>query len=412
MTKSNKNKSKNNKRKSNKNNNNSQPKTRTVYVERPVPSIGAQLGDKLQKLGESVFSRFFGSGDYTTSENITDISKNALMGSSMRPPTFASAGKGQFVFEHTEYCFDLVTGAANTFNVNKYTINPSIPDLFPWLSSMAENFEYYQIEGLLFRYVSTSGDSITSTNTALGNVMMYVNPDIYDPVVLTKQALLQYEGCVDAKPSQNILIGAECDPDRMITQKFYLGNPPTGTDRRFNDFGQLVVATNGFQAANVTCGEIWASYRIRFFTAKTPDSDVGGTPDGLRYSGYNASSALPFGTQSYLLSTLQNAKVSASTVQFDCDDQQLYFVFMNWVGTSVTGVSPSITITNAVIQGWFNQGTYTDFPTWGFTSIRQDTCFVVKASSNGVLKIALSGGTLPPTANVDINIMRVSTSLQ
>lgn len=391
---------------------------KVVYVPSPQMGIGAQLGNMAGNMlyngfKASPFSYLLGKGDYTISENINKISKNSMLGSSMKPPSFASGGKGQFVFEHNEYAFDVISSSTpGAFKSNTYTINPSIPDLFPWLSSMASNFEYYQIEGLMFRYVSTSGDSVASTNTALGTVMMYVNPDIYDPLTVSKQALLQYEGCVDAKPTQNILIGAECDPKRMVAPKFYVGTAPVGADRRFNDFGQLIVATTGIPGASVVLGELWAHYKVRFFTAKVPDNDVGGKVIGAHYTRVGAANATPLGVALISKSTLPNFAVTSSSISFDTDDQQPYIFNLVWNGGSVTSVAPSITFTGGTLVSYYNNGTNTDAPNWGSTSTRAITTFVAKADSTGTIVCNLSaGGTIPSSSIVDITVSRTSLAL-
>lgn len=390
-----------------------QPKTKTIYVQQQPMSIGAQLGHGLQKFAESTFAKIFGKGDYSISENITDISKNSLMGQSMKPPSFANGGKGTFVFEHSEYCRDIVSApVAGDFKVEQFTINPSDPDLFPWLSGIAQNFEYYTIEGLLFRFVSTSGESVASTNTALGQVMMYVNPDVYDPLVLNKSTLLQYEGVVDAKPSKGIMVGAECDPKRMVTDKFYVGAAPQGSDRRFTDFGQLVVATSGLPGTSVVCGELWAHYRIRFFTAKVPDNDLGMAYDEIRHVRTNASGASPLGTVAAITkSTIPGTIVDSTSIQFDTVKDAYYLLSLVWNGTTVTSTALPVTLTGCVGVPYFKLGTNGDAPTWGYNSDRQLWTFCVKATSDTYLKMQFgTTAVLPGSAVCDININRVPRS--
>jgi hypothetical protein len=390
----------------------SKSKTKTIYVQQPM-SIGAQIGHGLQKFAESTFAKIFGKGDYAISENITDISKNSLMGQSMKPPSFADAGKGTFVFEHSEYCRDIVSSStAGAFKVEQFNINPSDPDLFPWLSGIAANFEYYMIEGLLFRYVSTSGESVSSTNTTLGSVMMYVNPDIYDPVVLSKSTLLQYEGCVDAKPSKSIMVGAECDPKRMVTNKFYVGAAPPGSDRRFNDFGQLVVATNGLPGTSVVCGELWAHYRIRFFTAKVPDNDLGAAYGNIRYVRSGGSSSNPLGTTAVITkSNIPGVVVDNTSIQFDTVKDAYYLFSFVWNGGSVTSTAPSTTIANGTLTNYFQLNTNSDAPTWGYTNGRQMWQFLILATTDANMKVTLgTAGTLPTSSVVDINVERIPRS--
>ena len=386
---------------------------KTVYLKQPNMSIGAQLGDKLQKFASSAFSRIFGMGDYEISDKITDVSKNSMLGATMKPPSFAPDGRGTFVFEHNEYCGDVVSAAvAGGFKADSYVISPTNPDLFPWLSSMASNFEFYQIEGLMFRFVSTSGESVSSVNTALGQVMMYVNPDVYDETPNSKQVILQYAGVVDAKPSKNILVAAECDPKQMVSERFYVGEK--GADRRFNQFGQLVVATNGLPGTSVVAGELWVHYRIRFSVAKVPDNDVGGLVRCASIKRTTASSTSFLGTTTILYkTTLPNFSISDNTISFDVDSLQNYLVNIVWNttdGNSWTLLNPGISFNGFTTTNWFRLNDNTDAPTFGISSDRQQLTFVVQALSGATRGTITFGnsGPIPPANVVDINITRIT----
>lgn len=386
---------------------------KTVYLKQPNMSIGAQLGDKLQKFASSAFSRIFGMGDYEISDKITDVSKNSMLGATMKPPSFAPDGRGTFVFEHNEYCGDVVSSStAGGFKANSFIISPTNPDIFPWLSSMASNFEFYQIEGLMFRFVSTSGESVSSVNTALGQVMMYVNPDVYDETPNSKQVILQYAGVVDAKPSKNILVAAECDPKQMVSERFYVGDK--GADRRFNQFGQLVVATNGLPGTNVVAGELWVHYRIRFSVAKVPDNDVGGLVRCASVKRVSASAFSSLGTTNLVFkSTLPGLSVTDNEISFDVDSLQNYFVNIVWNttnGDSWTMNSPGIILTGFDSTAWFRMNDNTDAPTTGFTGDRQQLTFVVQAKSGQTrATIGLASiGAIPSQNVVDINITRIT----
>lgn len=67
---------------------------------------------------------------------------------------------------------DVISSSAGVFNGLVYKINPGNPETFPWLSSIASNFEAYRIEGLVFEYKTMSADALNSTNTALGQIIL------------------------------------------------------------------------------------------------------------------------------------------------------------------------------------------------------------------------------------------------
>ncbi len=273
MTK-NKNKNKGKNQKNKKNNKQAQVIVREI-VRAPKMSIGAQLGDSLQKFGTSLFKRLIGQGDYVVSPNIKDVEHNALMNKfNDQGPRFYNSGNS-FVFEHAEYFGDVL--GTTSFDTSSFDINPSNSALFPWLSSMSRSFESYSIEGMIIRYNSTSGQA-TGTNTGLGTVGAYVAYDVNDPLPQSKAVLLQYDGAVDCKPSENFLMGVECDPSRLVMKRLYVGQPTSQADARFHDFGKLVVFTQGNPNTTTPLGELWVHYRVRFFFPKISNPTVGIVP--------------------------------------------------------------------------------------------------------------------------------------
>jgi hypothetical protein len=263
-----KNKNKNN-RKNNKNNKTKQKRTKVVYVDRPM-GIGAQIGDGLQKLGTTLFTKFMGTGDYTCNDGSLTIKANSLIrGGDNRAVKMND--RSTFIMEHAEFISDITSSSTiGAFKSQSFTVNPANPITFPWLSNMATSFETYEIEGLIFRYVSTSGESVASTNTAIGSAIGTFVYDTLDAPFTSKQQMLQYDDTVDCRTSQNFVCGVECDKSRIPTfsSKLYVGVPPVGSDPKLYNAGNFVMATQGMQAASVTVGELWVHYRIKFHITK------------------------------------------------------------------------------------------------------------------------------------------------
>ncbi len=380
---------------------------RQVVIQQPQMSIGAQIGHGIQKLGESLFQRLMGRGDYVLSDNIGSIQKNALMSKySQQPPTFGTS-KSSFVFEHSEYIGDIVSSATpGAFSTNVFNISPSDPQTFPWLSQIANSFETYELEGLIFRYESTSGSAVSSTNAALGTVMSYVSYDVADPIALNKQTLLQYEGCCDAKTSENFLVGVECDPSQRVMSKLYVGNAPSGSDPRFYSMGNLVVCTSGQQAASQTCGELWAHYRIRFHVAKTLESNSLNNGSALYSAG---SSTDPIGTLVSSVGTVSITKKSST--QFRIDNlirDRTYEITLSWKGSSTVTVGGTLTWTNGA--NWSN-GFYASGANYlSNAGVSSDTFFATGAftavASDGIL-LDLSSFTLGTNSSLKVTVTPV-----
>lgn len=222
------------------------------------PINGGNLGTSL---GAS-FSKWLGAGDYSVKSNSL---VNTLRSSSSIPSMHSQ--NQCVVIRHKEFVADVIagTGVPTAFNVfNAYALNPGLPASFPWLSTIAQNFQEYTWKGVIYHYVPTSGSSVASTNASLGSVMMATNYRSTLPAYTSKTYLLnEYFSC-DSRPSETFCHPIECDPKENPYNVQYVrtGAVPTGEDPKTYDLGVVTVATQGVPAASVNLGEIWVTYEV------------------------------------------------------------------------------------------------------------------------------------------------------
>jgi len=335
--------------------NKSKPKVveKVIIREQPM-SIGAQIGDKLQKLGTSLFTRFMGSGDYTCNDGCYTHT-NALINQRDNKAIRMGNDRGTFIFEHSEYIGDVVSVGGGAFNNTQYVINPANPTTFPWLSQLAPNFETYEISGMLVRFVSTSGESVSSTNTAIGTVMGTVTYDSYDTAFTSKQQFLQYDNTVDCRFSENFILGVECDPRTRpgMTSRLYVGNTPAGADRKTYEYGVINIATQGSQnPSNQVIGELYVHYIVKFRVTK----DANFVPGQANLKSFSTTNNTPYATVQSLVG--QPPIIVNSSTSFTIPNTQpgvIYIIYMTQTATTLstfTYNAPTITgATNAVILG-------------------------------------------------------------
>lgn len=204
------------------------------------------------------FSKFLGFGDYKVESN--SIVERAAKGI----PVMHSSNMSTVV-RHREYLGDVITSSTiGAFRQTPYSINPGLITTFPWLSQVAQQYQEYSFKGLVFEFISTSGNALNSTNTALGTVMMATQYRSTAPPFLNKVALLNEYYSTDAKPSENCMHAVECDPKENPFNIQYVRNTAlvAGEDEKMYDLGTFVMATTGFQAASVNVGELWISYEV------------------------------------------------------------------------------------------------------------------------------------------------------
>lgn len=233
-------------------------------VSEPDPWV--EWGSKGGKAVAGFAKGILGLGDY-------HVKQNVLMG---RLPQVVNLPRGGgTIIRFCEYLGDITTSSsANTFAVSSFDINAGLFSTFPWLSQIAQNYEQYSFEGLLFEFRSTSADALNSTNTALGSVIMATNYDSSDPAFLSKGEMLNYEFSTSIKPAESAMHMVECAPRQTVLTELYTRSAavPAEDDQRFYDLGKFQIATAGFQGTSVVVGELHCTYQVRLLKPKLHQS--------------------------------------------------------------------------------------------------------------------------------------------
>lgn len=286
-----------------------------------------------------IWDKLFGNGAYAPVS--FDVKNNSFMNDIVAngPPSMHSTGAQSFVLRHREYLGDVTTsGTAREFDLSSYDINPGQSELMPWGSQIANQFQQYKVKGAVFEFVSTCSDAIaSSTDLALGTVIMATNYNSAESDFVNKQQMLQTEFCSQGKPSQCILHPIECKPSLTSVETLYTrsGAVPSGQDQRLFDLGKFQLATQGFQGTNVNIGELWFSYEIELLK---PIQSNGTSV--LLGDFYNATTGIstsnPFSTSPTLnAGSNLGSEINGNAIEFpSANPGDTYFVFWQVEGTS------------------------------------------------------------------------------
>jgi len=268
-----------------------------------LPGVGKFLGSSIASV--------LGRGDYAVAGQ--GIKSNSLV-TGTTPPAFGNEKSDRAtIISHREYLTDIksgptLTNGATDFAYTAYDINPGLSASFPWLAKVAQNFEEYEMLGCLFEFKSTSGNALTSTNTALGTVIQSTQYNVLNEPFASKLTQENYEFAMSLKPSESGLHAVECARNQNVLPRLYIraGLPPVDSDQRMYDLGQYQISTVGMQAANVVIGELWITYHVALYKPKVPL-----TVDNPILSGKLYSAA---GTASYPLGNVNLNAVAGSTL--------------------------------------------------------------------------------------------------
>jgi len=211
-----------------------------------------------------------GSGDY-------HFTPSSLVHGNMGTGQAPSFGRTQFRMRRRELIGTVVSSpTAGEFDISTFRVNPGIASTFPWLSGIANNFESWKPHGIALEFVSSSGDAVGSTNTALGTVILapQYNPYGNDPT--DRLTLEGFPGAQSCVPASNLLLGLECRPKDRQATSLLIRNSNVNTasfgsssDSLF-DLCDVFVATVGCQGTSVTLGELWLTYDIELFNPVVP----------------------------------------------------------------------------------------------------------------------------------------------
>lgn len=235
-----------------------------------LPFVGASRG---RKIARRMISSVFGHGDYYLGKNVRNNSLMKLTDGTS-PPSFSSDDRTTCV-RHREYITDITSSTG--FKVQGYEINPGIDATFPWLATVARNYECYRLKGMLFEFKSMSADALNSINTALGTVIMATQYNAASAAFVNKQQMENYEFAQSCKPSSSMLHYIECARNSSPLNELYIrgGDIPTNQPQQLYDIGDFYIATQGMQQADVIIGELWVTYDIELFKPKLIPTGMG-----------------------------------------------------------------------------------------------------------------------------------------
>jgi hypothetical protein len=297
--------------------------------------IGRSLGASL--------SKWLGAGDYA-------VAANSLLSPTGTIPAMHNQGQSVIV-RHKEYIGIINSSAA--FSV-QYSIplNPGMAN-FPWLCKIASSFQEYRIRGMVFHYIPSSGGAVSSTNAALGTVMMQTTYRSTDATPASKLELLNEYWASENVPSQSFCHPIECDPKENPFNVQYVRtySLPSTENQLMYDLGMTHVATQGQQTTGNPIGDLWVTYEVEL---KKPVITSNVTSRIFSYTGYwtgtmTTSNFFNGAFTRNVFSTSDAVTSTAKTITFPKGLVGTFSVVLVIGGVSVVDFSSAPTVTNCTL---------------------------------------------------------------
>jgi len=259
------------------------------------------------------FSKMMGWGDYGP------VSGNQLMvgeGPEQQISVNQSDASGDIYVSHTEFVQNVYASvssapAQSSFQITQFPVNCGLQVTFPFMSQIAQNYELYKFEGLMFQYKPTSGEYGNNSSNAIGKVIMATNYDPDAAPFLNAVQMENYDYANSSKPSCGMIHGVETAPGSSATSMLYVRTGSSTKDKVFTDIGNFFIATEGIPFGGTgpqqsLLGELWVTYRLRLSRANLYGSLLGG----------NVASDVFTGTS--VVAALANTVVAKSTNSIGC----------------------------------------------------------------------------------------------
>lgn len=387
----------------------------------PFADAGAIVGSKVSTMFNAPWAKgvgkwlgsgigqIFGSGDYTMAGPSPQYN---ILTNGNQIPKFSTTHQTNLVC-HREYLGD-ITGTT-AFTNRQYPLNPGMAATFPWLSTIAQNYQEYKIHGLIFEFRPLITDFVTSG--APGVIIMATNYNADAPVYNTKQQMENSEFAVSCKPTIDLIHGVECATDQVTIPHRYVrtGTPPSNQDLRLYDYGTFQFASQTNPVQNL--GELWVSYAIEFFKPVLPE-DVGGNIQSVHATRTTITGADPFGSVAFDQDGDLGAVITTTSVTFPVQPGNVYLFDVAWTGVvGAVAAYPVISFTGASAQPYWTtiKANALTSPGAGTTttSMNYQVVLVAGTTSTSVVATANAAGVFPGAGAgvnvVDITITQLST---
>lgn len=228
--------------------------------------------------------------------------------------------KGAVTISHRELVGQFNNSAGlvvnGTVGGSIYKLNPSNSLLFPWLQSIASNFDQYKFDNVRLQFVPMC------STTETGRVALFFDKDSQDPVPADRVELANMAHLRETAPWAESTLNIPTDAIKRFT------NDNTTADQKLVDLGQIGLATYGGSGTNPV-GDMFIHYTVTFYepqpsagvmeTEQTGVGASGAGPDLISTGGDAISTVIGFKSPgTYIMTVEQRNTTVTGPVATNC----------------------------------------------------------------------------------------------
>lgn len=165
-------------------------------------------------------------------------------------PRMVSSARG-VVIQHKEMIGSLISsGTTLAFSATGFAVNPGKPSGFPWLSTIASNFDKYRMKKLVVHLVSSQPTSVA------GRIGVGIDYDSTDSLPGDRVDFFNLTHHAECAAWDSVRLVIPVIPDIKFV------NSHTITDSKLIDMGQIVVMSDQIVATSATIADIIVEYHV------------------------------------------------------------------------------------------------------------------------------------------------------
>lgn len=306
-------------------------------------ALGAAKHSALGILGGGMYTgngMYTGQGEYSGPDNYT--TNDLVHGGepSVADIKTAEDETGSITISKREYISDIFANPSGSSFVNQsFPLNPGLEPSFPWLSQLAQNYEEYEFQQLLFSFRSTIQD-VNSANGQVGTIISATNYNPSAAPFSDKNAMMTYAHAVSAKSTDDLVHGVECDPTKLSgPEGKYIRSGALSQTEDIKSYDhavfQLAISNTPSSMANQSIGELWVTYTVVLRKPKF------GTARGNNIQQYSVVS--PSGSFATATASTNYLFVPSSTALYALKNNLNCSLYSSTTASSVNGI-PANTI--------------------------------------------------------------------
>lgn len=251
-------------------------------------------------------------------------------------------GKDSINIVHREFIGNVSGAASSIFTANSViAVNPGMIETFPWLATIAQNWESYMFKKCRICYFTRTG------STTVGSVIIAPDYDAADSAPSSEQVMTSYADVVEDVPWKDISCNLRASAMHPEGKRKMIRTSALGSNLDIKTYDVANVYVNSVDsAAAASWGKLWIEYEVTLFTPQASS----GLPVGIsggRLSGLTAmTGALPFGTGGSFDASAMGLSYSGTTGMITFEKVGTYIMVLNIIGTTISAF-PAATLSGA-----------------------------------------------------------------